>query len=250
MAAGLLAGLLGIGGGVLIVPVLVFAFSHQGLPGEFRMQMAVGTSLATIIITSASSIRAHHIRKNVRWPVFRQLAPGIVVGAFLGSWLSHLLPSATLQKLFAGFLLLSAAQMTLNLKPSSSREMPGPPAVAGAGGAIGIFSAIFGVGGGVLTVPYLVWHNVEARQAVGTSAACGLPIALAGAAGFIWNGRNVVGLPEWTTGYIYWPAFAGIVVMSAALAPVGAALASRLPSATLKRVFALFLAFAAIRMML
>lgn len=246
---GLIAGLLGVGGGVVIVPALVFAFAHEGLPPEFRMQMAVGTSLATIVVTATSSLRAHDRHGNVRWPLFWQLAPGIVSGAIVGSWVSHILPSATLQKLFAIFLLASSIQLMLNLKPPATRDLPGRLAVAIAGLIIGVFSGIFGIGGGVLIIPYLIWHNVKAHQAVGTSAACGLPIAISGAAGFIWNGRHVAGLPQWTTGYVYWPAFLGVAVMSALTAPVGAALANRLPAATLKRVFSFFLAFAAIRLL-
>ncbi|GAB6040645.1 sulfite exporter TauE/SafE family protein [Endothiovibrio diazotrophicus] len=238
---GVIAGMLGVGGGLLIVPVLVWLFTRQGMAPEVVTHVAVGTSLATIVITSIASIRAHHKRGAVAWPTFGALTPGIVSGAFVGAWLAHRLPSGDLGTLFGVFELSVATQMGLALRPRPHRTLPGPAGLAAAGGVIGTLSAIVGVGGGTLTVPFLSWCNVEMRRAVATSAACGLPIAIAGAAGFVINGWGAAGLPDWSSGYLYWPAFAGIVAASALTAPAGAWLAHTLPTDLLKRLFALFL---------
>lgn len=246
--AGILAGLLGVGGGLVIVPVLAFIFTDRGFEGV--MHLAVGTSLATIVFTSLSSVRAHHRRGAVRWDLFARLTPGIVVGALAGAAVADLMPGDRLRVLFGVFELLVAAQMALSVRPSAQRQLPGPAGMAAAGGAIGSVSAIVGIGGGTLTVPFLSWCNVPMRQAVATSAACGLPIAVAGAAGFIWTGWGEANLPEYTLGYLYLPALAGVVTASVLSAPVGARLAHSLPSASLKRFFALFLAILGLRMLL
>lgn len=239
---GVIAGMLGVGGGLVIVPVLVWLFTHQGMAPEVITHLAVGTSLATIVITSIASVRAHHQRGAVAWEAFRALTPGIVIGALLGAWLADRLPSAELGTIFGIFELSVAIQMGLALRTAPHRALPGPLGMSGAGGVIGTLSAIVGVGGGTLTVPFLTWCNVDMRRAVATSAACGLPIALAGAAGFMVTGWQRTGLPEWSSGYLYWPAFAGIVAASTLTAPLGAWLAHTLPTTVLKRVFALFLA--------
>ena len=239
---GVIAGLFGVGGGLVIVPVLVWVFSRQAMAPELITHLAVGTSLATIVITSLASIRAHHKRGAVAWDAFRALTPGIVAGALIGSWLADRLPSAELGTLFGLFELTVATQMALALRAAPHRALPGPAGMSGAGGLIGTLSAIVGVGGGTLTVPFLTWCNVDMRRAVATSAACGLPIAVAGAAGFIVTGWGREALPAWSSGYVYWPAFAGIVAASTLTAPAGAWLAHTLPTGVLKRIFALFLA--------
>ena len=248
--AGLVAGLLGVGGGLIIVPVLVFIFTDQGLAEHLIVHLAVGTSLATIVFTSISSVRAHHQHGAVLWPVFWQLTPGIVVGAWLGAAFADVLASDQLRRFFGVFELLVAIQMTFNVKPRPHRQLPNRAGMFGAGGVIGAISAIVGIGGGTMTVPFLVWCNVAMRKAVATSSACGLPIAIAGATGFIVTGWNAIDLPAYSSGYVYWPAFLGIVIASILTAPIGARLAHRLPAAQLKRIFAILLYILGLRMLL
>jgi hypothetical protein len=247
--AGMLAGLLGVGGGLVIVPVLVWLFHLAGMPPEVVMHMAIGTSLATIVPTSLSSVWAHHRLGAVLWGAVARLAPGIVLGAALGATLADLLPGESLRLTFGLFELAVAVQMGLNLRPAPHRVLPAKWGMWGAGSAIGLVSALVGIGGGTMTVPFLQWCNVAMRQAVATSAACGLPIAIAGATGFIVTGWNAPALPAWSSGYLYWPAFAGIAAASVLVAPLGARLAHRLPTAVLKRFFALFLVFLGLRML-
>jgi uncharacterized membrane protein YfcA len=241
VGAGSRAGLLGVGGGLVIVPALIFAFGLQGIPESVLMHLAVGTSLATIVFTSIASIRAHHRRGAVLWRLFAQLTPGIVIGALLGAAVAGMLPGAELRMLFGIFALSVAVQMGLGIKPSPQRQLPGMAGMSLAGTLIGTVSAVVGIGGGSMTVPFLTWCNVSVRQAVATSAACGLPIAIAGAAGFVASGWQSAGLPDYSSGYLYWPAFLGITVASTLFAGLGAKLAHSLPAATLKRVFAMFL---------
>ncbi|MBB3048381.1 hypothetical protein FHR99_002655 [Litorivivens lipolytica] len=239
--AGLTAGLFGVGGGLIIVPALVFSFTLLEFPAAILMQLAIGTSLATIVFTSISSVRAHHLYGNVDWPLFWKLAPAIALGVILGVHTAAGMAGALLQLLFGAFALLVALQMGLNFKPKPGRVVPGRLGSSLAGTVIGYVSALFGIGGGSLTVPYLSWSNVRMQQAVGVSAACGLPIALVGFATNIWAGWGREGLPTYSTGFVYWPAFLGIVSTSTLFARAGARLAQRLPERHLKRVFALFL---------
>ena len=239
--AGLLAGLFGIGGGLLIVPVLVFCFTGMGFSADIIMQLAVGTSLATIVVTSLSSVRTHHYQGNVQWHTFAWLLPGIAIGVWLGVQTAVSLTGERLQLVFGVFAIVVAAQMGFALKPQPSRELPASPLVSAAGAGIGYLSALFGIGGGTLTVPFLSWCNVKMQRAVGTSAACGVPIALVGAATNINAGWNHPGLPDDALGFVYWPALLGIVLTSAVCARQGAKLAQRLAADKLKRAFAVFL---------
>jgi uncharacterized protein len=248
--AGLLAGLFGIGGGLVIVPVLILTFQALGFPLEILVHLAVGTSLATIIPTSISSTLTHHRKGGVNWHWFRLIAPGIVLGALLGAWTASLLSGLALQNIIGTFVLLVAVQMAFNLKPAPGRGQPPTPVMAAAGGLIGWASAIFGIGGGTLSVPFLTWCNAVMRQAVGTSAALGFPIAVFGALGNLWAGWQHPELPDWATGYIYWPAFAGIVLASVPFARLGAKLAHFLPELLLKRLFALLLLLVGLRFLL
>lgn len=248
--AGLLAGLLGVGGGLLIVPTLVFVFDAYGIAQTSATHIAIGTSLATIIFTSMSSILAHHRHDAVMWTVVRKLAPGLVMGAFIGAAIADFLSTHVLAKVFGVFELLIAAYMIRDAKPAPHRELPGFVGLFGTGNFIGTVSAIIGIGGGSLTVPFLVWCNQNIRKAVATSAACGLPIAVAGAVGFVAAGVNESGLPKGSTGYLYWPAFGGITVLSMLTAPFGAKLAHTLPTVILKKVFAVLLIGLGIRMLL
>ena len=248
--AGVMAGLLGVGGGLIIVPVLAGIFHHQQISEALIMHLAIGTSLATIVVTSISSVRAHHQRGAVLWSTVWRLTPGIVIGAWGGAAVAWALPSAALSKVFAVFVLTISAQMAFGAKPAPQRELPGTAGMTIAGGVIGIVSGIVGIGGGSLTVPFLTWCNIAMRQAVATSAACGVPITLAGALGFIVTGFNEPDLPSWSLGYIYGPALIGVAVASMLTAPLGVKLAHTLPTGMLKKVFAVFLAVVGVKMLL
>ena len=247
--AGILAGLLGVGGGLVIVPALVFVFHAYGIASASATHIAVGTSLATIVFTSLSSVWAHHKRGAVMWPVFRQLVPGLVAGALIGAAIADFLSTRSLSKVFGIFELLIATYMLIDTRPAPHRNLPSFAGMFGASSIIGTVSSIIGIGGGTMTVPFLVWCNQNIRNAVATSAACGLPIAFAGAAGFVTAGLNEPGLPDSATGYLYWPAFLGIVACSVLTAPLGARLAHSIPTGVLKKFFALFLMGLGIRML-
>lgn len=248
-AAGCLAGLMGIGGGLIIVPALVFIFHTQGMADTLIMHMALGTSLATIVPTAIASLRAHHRRGAVLWLVVWQLAPGIVAGALAGAALADELTGTLLKRLFGVFVLMVALQMALNARPAPHRRIPGRTGMTAAGSIIGGISAIVGIGGGTLTVPFLTWCRIGIHHAVATSAACGLPIALAGSLGFAVAGWNEANLPAMSSGYLYWPAIVSITATSVIFAPLGARLAHALPGDLLKRVFAVVLALIGIRML-
>jgi uncharacterized protein len=249
--AGVLAGLLGIGGGLVIVPILNIAFGIMGLPAAYIQHLALGTSLATIVFTSISSLRAHHQRGAVAWPIFKSLTPGILVGSFLSTKLAANLSTHFLTAFFVVFLYYVSAQMLLNIKPKPTRQVPGTPGLIGAGGVIGSVSALVGIGGGTLTVPFLTWCNVPMHTCIGTSAAVGLPIAIAGAAGYWINGlsANLPGLAEGYAGFLYLPALVGVSAVSILTAPLGAKLAHSLPVNKLKKIFATLLLIIATRML-
>ncbi len=240
--AGIIAGLFGVGGGLIIVPVLVAVFQMQNMSPEHLIHLAVGTSLATIIFTSVTSIYTHHRHGAVLWPVFGKLTAGVMVGALFGAWVAHWLPAEYLRSIFGIFELTVAAQMFLQFKPAPHHHLPGWMGLSSAGGVIGTIASVVGVGGGSMTVPFLLWCQVSMQRAVATSAACALPIALAGTLGFVITGWGHSQLPAWSTGYVYWPACLGVVSVSMLSAPIGAVLAHRLPGKQLKRLFALFLA--------
>jgi uncharacterized membrane protein YfcA len=236
--AGFFAGLLGVGGGVIVVPVLTMIFAWQGFPGREVLHLALGTSMATILFTSLSSLRAHHAHQAVLWPVMRQLTPGILIGTLLGAQLAAWISSRALSIFFVSFMILVAFQMVANLRPKPTRSLPGWGGLSVAGGLIGAIASLAAMGGGALTVPYLIWCNVRPHQAIGTSAAVGLPIALGGTVGYLWNGWGHPGLPSGSLGFLYLPALGVILVASVIAAPIGARLAHRLPIKVLKRVFA------------
>jgi len=240
-AAGLLAGLFGVGGGLIIVPVLVFAFTAQGFDVALLTHMAVGTSLASIIFTSMSSAYAHHKKGALNMAVVLPMAFGTIVGSALGGWTAEAISGPMLQKIIGVFALLMAVQIALDLRPKASGGLPGKAGLGAAGGVIGWAAAIFGIGGGSLSVPFLLWRGQTMQQAVAVSAACGLPIALSGAVTFAVIGAKSSGLPDWSLGYIYLPALLGIALLSVPFAKLGANLAHRLPQLLLKRLFALLL---------
>ncbi len=241
--AGLIGGLFGLGGGAVIVPVLIYCFSLALIDGRVLTHLAIGTSLATIVVTSLSSIYTHHRKEAVLWPVVLWMIPGLGLGAIGGGVFATALSGPTLQNLFGGFLIFVACQMALGGNPRPHRELPGPMMGAVNGGGIGFISGIFGIGGGSLSVPYMAYCNVSIARAIATSAALGFPIACLGAGTFIYRGWGVSGLPEGALGFVYLPAFFGIALTSIPFARLGALLAHRLPAKLLKRLFAL-IAFA------
>ncbi|MDR2051693.1 MAG: sulfite exporter TauE/SafE family protein [Deltaproteobacteria bacterium] len=238
--AGILAGLLGVGGGLIIVPVLLYSLPLQGIT-EYVNHLALGTSMTSIVFTSVSSVRAHDRRKAVLWPAVLRFSPGIAAGTLAGGYIASLLETGPLSVIFTVFLFYMAIQMFLELKPKASRHLPGAAGLAAAGAGIGFFSSFVGIGGGSITVPFLIWCNTEMRKAVGTSAGVALPVAVAGAAAYILNGWGLAGLPEHSLGFVYLPALPGLVCASVLTVPLGAKIAYRIPAAKLKRVFALFL---------
>ncbi len=239
LCTGYVAGLLGIGGGMLLGPFITIILSARGVPADLAVKMAIATSMGTIIFTSISSVRAHHKRGAVKWDIARGLAPGIVLGSMVGSiGIFALLKGTTLALVFAGFIGFSATQMVLDKKPKPGRNMPGFAGQLGVGTVIGMISGLVGAGGGFISVPFMVAHNVLIINAVATSAALGFPIALANAAGYAISGQGVAGLPAWSLGYIWLPALVVIASCSVLTAPMGARMAHSLPVAQLKRVFA------------
>ena len=246
---GVFAGLFGVGGGGIMVPALTTLFVGKGFPPDQVVHLALGTSMAAIVMTSFSSMRAHHAREAVLWAVVRHMTPGILLGTFAATFLATYLSSKHLAIFFACFMGYVALQMILNVKPKPHRELPGALGLASVGTGIGVVSALVAIGGGSLSVPYLTWCNVNIRHAIATSAALGLPIALAGTLGYLFNGWGQVGLPEYTLGFIYWPAVIVISLVSYFTTPYGAHLAHSLPIPTLKKGFAVLLVLLSLKML-
>ncbi|MCG8551052.1 MAG: sulfite exporter TauE/SafE family protein [Desulfobacterales bacterium] len=248
--AGVLAGLLGIGGGLIIVPMLASVFTHQHVAHEVIVHMALGTSLASILFTSVSSMRSHHKRGAVVWPVVFRITPGILVGTFTGTWIASMLSTNFLKCFFGIFLCYVATQMLMGIKPKPTRDIPGTPGIFAAGSIIGIFSSLVGIGGGTLSVPFLTWCNTKIHKAIGTSAGIGFPIAAAGFLGYVINGLGAPNLPPHSLGFVNLGALAGIVAASVLTAPIGVKLAHSLPVDKLKRVFAVLLYVVGTRMLI
>ena len=246
VATGFLAGLLGIGGGMLMVPFLTALFLAKSVPQAMAVKMAIATSMTCIVATAIASLRAHHRRGAVRWDLFKGLAPGVVVGGLLsGAALFGGLKGGTLAGVFAAFVSFSAWQMWRGAQPKPSRHMPGTAGQAAVGCGIGLLSGLVGAGGGFAAVPFMTWCNVPIHQAVATSAALGLPVALASSVGYAFSGWQLPAALPGATGYIYWPALVCLMPVTVLLAPWGAKAAHALPVAKLKRVFAGLLALLA-----
>lgn len=250
LVVGFVAGLLGVGGGLIIVPVLIALFQAYAIATGMEPQLALGTSLASILFTSIASMRAHHRHGAVAWALVRRIAPGIVVGTLLGAMLATRLSPQFLTLCFTLFLFYAATQMWLDFKPRPHRNLPGVAGTSLAGAVIGAVSSWVGIGGGTLSVPFMLWHNLPLHRAIATSSAIGLPIAVAGATGYVLGGWGNPSLPEYSLGFVYLPALAGIVAGSVLTAPWGARTAHRLPVRPLKRIFALLLYALAGRMAL
>jgi len=239
---GFFAGLLGIGGGLIMVPVLTFIFSAQHFPPDRILHLALGTTMAAIIFTSVSSLRTHHAHGAVNWQVVRYITPGIIVGTLAGATLVSMLSSQFLSVIFVVFIYYAATQMLLRITPRPGRTLPGRPGMFGAGSIIGAISSFVAIGGGLLTVPFLSYCNVRLQHAIGTAAAVGFPIAVAGAIGYIANGMaQSQPLPEYSLGYVYLPALGWIVLASTLTAPLGAKTTHIVQTATLKKIFVVLL---------
>lgn len=242
IVSGFLAGLLGIGGGMLMVPFLTFILTQRGVPAGMAVKMAIATSMATIVFTSLSSVRAHHARGAVRWDLARSLSPGIVAGGLLaGAGAFAVLKGQGLALIFTLFIGYSALQMLRDRKPKPGRQMPGWLGQTAAGGGIGFLSGLLGAGGAFVSVPFMTWCNVPIRQAVGTAAALGFPIALANTVGYVVGGWRLPQALPGAVGYLYLPALVLIACASVLLAPLGARAAHRMDVRQLKRLFALLL---------
>ena len=250
---GFFAGLLGIGGGAVMVPVLSLTFIKFGFSNEHVIHMALATSMATILPGAFASARAHHAHGAVNWRVVKQMTPGILVGTLAGTVFAYFSSTTFLKYFFVGFVCFLAAQLLFNIKPQdtkvlSRRALPGRGGMLSFGAVMGFISSLAGIGGAVLTINFLTWCNVKIHEAIGTSAAVGFPIALAGTVGYVATGMQDHDLPAWSVGYVYVPAFVGIAITSFWVAPIGAKLAHRLPVATLKKIFMVFLIALAIKM--
>ena len=257
--AGLLAGLFGIGGGLVIVPILIYIFTAQGIPAAALTHICIGTSLATIIVTSISSLRAHNSRGAVNWSVWKRMAPGLVIGSLIGAGVASIIHGKPLQVIIGvGAFLVGLKMLFMKNKGLEDDDFSKLPSTAGQttlGGFIGIVSAIFGIGGGTLTVPLLSNYGLKIQNAVGTSAACGLPIASAGAIGFLIFGQFVdpsvkEALPNGVLGFIHIYAFICVSLASFFTARIGAKIAHKLPAATLKKAFAVLLLIVGIKLVL
>jgi len=235
---GFFAGLLGVGGGGIMVPVLTSLFVAQGFPKDTVVHLSLGTSMAAIVLTSLASLRAHHRHGAVRWDVVRHITPGLLFGTFGATFIASRVASEPLAVFFAVFMAYVSLQMLANVKPKPSRALPGPLGMSAVGAGIGGVSALVAIGGGSLSVPFMTWCNVKVHNAIGTSAAIGLPIALAGTIGYLVNGWGSHGMPAFSVGFIYLPALVLISFVSMYTAPLGAKMAHRLPVATLKKIFA------------
>jgi uncharacterized membrane protein YfcA len=238
---GFFSGLLGIGGGSATVPVLAFVFAAKGFPPTHVVHIALGTGLASILFSSAASVRSHHLRNAVNWHVLRVMSPGILGGTFAGALVAGYLNVRLLSLAFTALIFYYASQMLRSDPPRPTGTLPSAPAMSAFGAGLGFVSSLSATGGASIVVPFLVKRNIAIHHAIGTAAAIGWPIAAAGTAGYVIGGWRTPGLPPYSLGYVYLPALVGVVVASVALAPLGAAIAHRTPGKTLKKVFALVL---------
>ncbi len=250
VVVGILAGIFGVGGGIIVVPTLIFCFRRMGMDESYLVHMAIATSHTTIIFTSTTSSFAYHKRKNVEWNVVRYLAPGLLLGALIfGPYIADYLPAQVLQTMFAVFLFFVAVKMWLGLKPKSAGQLPGAVRLGVVGSFIGTLSSLLGIGGGSITVPFLSWKGMSMRHAIGTSVSCGVLIAISSSIGYVYAGWGEVNLPEETFGYVYWPAILGIVTTSMLFVRVGVKIASLIDEKLQKKLFSILLFVVAAKML-
>jgi uncharacterized membrane protein YfcA len=247
---GFLAGLFGVGGGLVLVPVLLMLFDAQHFNSEHNLHLALGTSMATIIFTSLSSLRKHHQHGAVDWQVVRRITPGILLGTAIGALTASIIPVRGLGIFFALFVFFIAAQILLGKDPHPSRQLPGAAGLSFAGTFTGWVSSLVSIGGGAIVVPFLIWCNVPIRRAIGTASAIGFPIAVGGTLGYIAVGWRTTGLPEAHLGYVYLPALLWVALATALTAPFGARTAHRMKVELLRKLFAVLLVVLAVRLLL
>ena len=240
-AVGLFGGMFGIGGGTLLVPVFLFLFRAQDFPAAQAMHLALGTSMATIVFTAIASLYKHHQHGAVNWQVVLRITPGILAGTLVGASIASLVSARALGLIFAAFVLFAAIQILLDIRPHAARQLPGRTGMSAMGLLTGTLSTLVSIGGGTLTIPFLIWCNVPLRHAIGTSAAIGLPVALGGSLGYIYTGLDAPGLPEPHLGFVYLPGLLGAAALSVFTAPLGAWAAHHMPVAALRKAFALLL---------
>ncbi len=246
--AGFLAGLLGIGGGLVIVPALVYLLPSLGIQAELVMPISLATSLACIMFTTISAAWAHHKNANIPWAIARKLMATIALGALIGAYIADALSSATLTIIFAFAVILLATYMLLSIRVVKVKPMPSDKIIEAIGLSTGTIASLMGISGGAILVPVLTYFSMSIRHAIGTATICGFVVATFGAMGFIITGIDQENLPEWSLGYIYLPALLGVVTTSSLFAPLGVKLAGKLPVRTLKKMFAAFLIVVAIKM--
>ncbi len=248
LLAGFFAGYLGIGGGLIMVPALAWLFSKDPSTAQYAVHMAVATSLSTMLVTSLSSVWAHHRRRAVLWSVTRALSPGLITGAIAGAYLAVQLSTGVLAAVFGTYAALAGIQLLAGREVNRQKPLPGHIGSSMTGLAIGAVSSLAGIGGGSMTVPWLLWHGRKVQQAVATASACGYPIALAGTVSFVVLGRGQTAV-DLTTGFIHLPAFAGVVLFSVLAAPLGAAAVHNSPPVLVRRIFGGFMLLVAWRML-
>lgn len=247
---GILAGMLGIGGGMTLVPILAALFAAQAFSPDYIVHLSLGTAMASIVFTSASSVREHYKLGGVDLHIVKRMSPGLVTGSLLSTLAAGWISQAHLALAFSIIVYAGATQMIWNRKPSASRPLPGTPVLYSLGLVIGIVCGLVSAGGAFLTVPFMLWCGVPLRTAIGTAAAMGIPVAIVGSAGYVMSGWNIPGLPEDAMGFVSLIALAGLVAGSVVTAPMGARLAHRLPVLTLRRIFAGLLYILATKMLL
>ena len=245
--AGTFAGMLGVGGGMLLIPALTLALEAQGFPREHVLHVAIATAMAAVMFTCLSSARAHAVRDAVRWDIVRSMTPGILVGGLLGSSLAAFIPTRVLALCFAVFVVILAANMVVRVQVKAGRAPPGSLGIFAAGVVISGLCSLLALGGAVMTVPFVLRWRIPMIHAIGTAAAVGFPIAAGGTLGYVLSGWSAA-LPQWSLGYVYLPALAAITIASVTAAPLGAHIAHRLPSSLLRLIFAALLATLAARM--
>jgi len=238
---GFMAGLLGIGGGMLQVPLMVFVFTAKNYPPEHVMHMAIATAMATIPFTAAASVRAHHQRSNVDWRIVRWMLPGLLAGAALGALSTGAIPGRPLAIFFTVFIFFAATNMFFDISPKSRAQLPGAIGLLSFGTVTGAISSFLAAGAAFITIPFMTWCSVPLKRAIGTAAAIGFPLGVAGTLGYVWGGWARPGLPAGTIGFIYLPALVLIVVTSMPMAPIGARVSAALPVRQLRRVFGIVL---------
>lgn len=248
--AGLIAGIFGLGGGIIIVPTLIFTFTYLNFESSVLTHIAIGTSLASIIFTSLSAIVVHHKRAAIDWSLAIKLSIGMFFGGLLGAYFANLVSGEALQNIFACYALFVAIQMWFVLTPKATYSLPKRLGCSVLGIIIGFVSGLFGIAGGSLVVPILTFYNVTITRAIATSSVTGFPIALSGALGYLITGLEAQNLPENAIGYIYWPAMLGIVLSSTYFAKIGAKLTHGLNPRILKKAFSILMLLVSAKLLL